>query len=358
MRSPDLKAAKTSEKSPSEANSRAVTLWLLLTLLMVALMIVLGGATRLTNSGLSITEWKPITGALPPLSHAAWLSEFEKYKQIPEFAAEHSDMTLKGFEFIYFMEWSHRQLGRLIGLVYAVPFFVFLIGGRLRGKVGRYAAIVGLIGLQGAIGWWMVHSGLAEGQVDVSQYRLATHLGLAFFILGLLFWLWRDSVDGVARKVVSSKMTWSTGALAGLIYLQVIAGAFVAGTHSGKTYNTWPLMDGGFVPRGYFATEPKWRAVFENAAAIQFNHRLLAYIITGVVIYLWFRARKLPHLKTPMTVLALLIIGQAVLGIWTLLAVAPLTLSLTHQFSAILVFLAGIWVYRRAALGPVLGTKQ
>ncbi len=350
MSSPDF-------KTPT---SRAVTLWLLLTLLMVALMIVLGGATRLTNSGLSITEWKPITGALPPLSHEAWLSEFEKYKQIPEFAAEHSDMSLKGFEFIYFMEWSHRQLGRLIGLVYTLPFFVFLLRGRLRGKAYRYAAIVGLIGLQGAIGWWMVHSGLAEGQVDVSQYRLATHLALAFFILGLLFWLWRDSVeDAVKEDAVKedavTKMTKSTGVLAGLIYLQVIAGAFVAGTHSGKTYNTWPLMDGGFVPSGYFATEPKWRAVFENAAAIQFNHRLLAYIITAFVIYLWFRAHKSPHLKTehlktPMTVLALLIFAQVVLGIWTLLAVAPLALSLAHQFSAILVFLAGIWSYRRAVM--------
>ena len=328
--------------------SRAISLWLFATLVMVMAMIVLGGATRLTNSGLSITEWKPITGALPPLSHEAWLAEFEKYKQIPEFEAEHPDMTLVGFEFIYFMEWSHRQLGRFIGLVYTVPFFVFLFKGRLKGQALKYFSIVLLIGVQGAIGWWMVYSGLSDDRVDVSQYRLATHLGVAFIILGLLFWFWRDSVEGQV-EISPSKLTKKTKLLAGLIYLQIIAGAFVAGTHSGKTYNTWPLMDGGFVPSGYFVQSPLWRNIFENSAAIQFNHRFLAYVIVVAAIWVALSARQVTSLKKPLTALIALIVWQVALGVWTLLSIAPLNLSLLHQFSSILVFLAALWLWRDAS---------
>lgn len=330
-------------------SSRAISWWLLLTLVMVMAMIVLGGATRLTNSGLSITEWKPITGVLPPLSHGAWLAEFEKYKQIPEFEAEHPDMTLIGFEFIYFMEWSHRQLGRFIGLVYTLPFFYFLLRGRLKGQALKYFAIVILIGLQGAIGWWMVHSGLSNDRVDVSQYRLATHLGAAFIILGLLFWFWRNSVEGEFSLSSAPIMTKRTKLLAGLIYLQIIAGAFVAGTHSGKTYNTWPLMDGGIIPNGYFVQNPFWRNIFENSAAIQFNHRILAYIIMGVAIWVALSARQMRHLQKPVTLLLLLILWQVALGVWALVMVAPLNLSLLHQFSSILVFLAALWVWRSAS---------
>ena len=330
-------------------NSRAISWWLFITLILVGAMIVLGGATRLTNSGLSITEWKPITGALPPLSHEAWLIEFEKYKQIPEFEAEHPDMTLRGFEFIYFMEWSHRQLGRIIGLVYTLPFFYFLLRGKLKGYTLKYLAIVLLIGLQGAIGWWMVHSGLSDDRVDVSQYRLAVHLGAAFVILGLLFWFWRDNVEGRVAKAPVAVMTKRAKLLAGLIYAQILAGAFVAGTHSGKTYNTWPLMDGGLVPNGYFIQSPVWRNIFENAAAIQFNHRVLAYIITAVAIWMALSSRQMRHLQKPVGVLLLLILWQVGLGIWTLLAVAPLNLSLLHQFSSILVFLAGLWLWRSAS---------
>lgn len=326
---------------------RGVSGWLLATLIAVMAMIVLGGATRLTNSGLSITEWKPISGALPPLSHEAWLSEFEKYKQIPEFEAEHPDMTLRGFEFIYFMEWSHRQLGRFIGLLYTLPFFYFLLRGRLKGRALRYFSVVLLIGVQGVIGWWMVYSGLSDDRVDVSQYRLATHLGVAFIILGLLFWFWRDSQDA-RRGVARNHFTRRTGLLAGLIYLQIIAGAFVAGTHSGKTYNSWPLMDGGLVPSGYFVQNPAWRNLFENAAAIQFNHRILAYIIAVLGVWIWITSRTRHELKRPATVLLALIGWQVVLGIWTLLAVVPLQLALLHQFSSILVFIAALYLWRSA----------
>ena len=327
-----------------------------MTLLVIA-MIVLGGATRLTNSGLSITEWRPISGALPPLNQSAWLSEFEKYKQIPEFLAEHPDMDLGGFKFIYFMEWSHRQFGRLIGLAYALPFFVLLLRRRLPGgKTKYFAAILLLIGLQGAIGWWMVASGLVNDRVDVSAYRLATHLGLAFIILGMLFWLWRESVKNWPRnRTLSTPLFKPSVALCLLVYIQIIAGAFVAGTHSGKTYNSWPLMDGGFVPGGYGIISPFWRNLFENPAAIQFNHRMLAYLIFGLAIWMDFKSRKLhvsAKVRTGLQIVLGLIVWQIFLGVWTLLKVAPLNLSLLHQFSSILVFLASLSLLRRITSLP------
>lgn len=337
---------------PSIKTNRRIAMWLFFVMLLVVAMIVLGGATRLTNSGLSITEWKPISGALPPLSHEQWLEEFEKYKQIPEFEAEHPDMTLKGFEFIYFMEWSHRQLGRFIGLVYGLPFLFLAITKRLpHRRFFRFFSILVLIGVQGAIGWWMVASGLGDGRVDVSQYRLATHLALAFIILGYLYWTWRDQVDGWPSRKAPRVLFKRVSVLFLLIYLQIIVGAFVAGTHAGKTYNTWPLMDGGFVPSGYGVMTPFWRNLFENVAAIQFNHRLLAYVILAVSLWLYMSTYKVRRLKTQAIVLCLLVVWQAALGVWALLQAAPLGLSLMHQFSSILVFLAALWCVRSANRG-------
>jgi len=236
----------------TETRSKSVEYWLLFMMVLVAAMIVVGGATRLTNSGLSITEWAPIRGALPPLSTEAWLAEFEKYKLIPEFEAEHPDMDLAGFKFIYFWEWGHRQLGRFIGLAYTLPLFWFLMRGKLSaGHRLKFFGIAILIGVQGAIGWWMVHSGLQEGMVNVSQYRLATHLGMAFIILGALFWLYKRQVHRWDRTgfMLGRGRTLVLGLL---VYLQIIGGAFMAGTHSGRTYNEWPLMDGDFIPDGYY----------------------------------------------------------------------------------------------------------
>lgn len=321
-------------------------------MLLVVGIIVFGGATRLTNSGLSITEWRPITGILPPLTQAQWMAEFEKYKQIPEFSAEHPDMTLLGFEFIYFMEWGHRMIGRLIGLVYGIPLLFMAFKGRLpHGKSGRFFLIFFLICVQGAVGWWMVHSGLSDDRVDVSQYRLATHLGLAFLILGLLFWTWRDHSEGWAQRRADPVMSGSTTLLAALVYLQIIAGAFVAGTHAGKTYNTWPLMDGDFVPSGYAVMEPFWRNLFENVSAIQFNHRILAYLIVGVAGLVVLKAFKAKAIRGPALLMAGLVAWQVVLGIWALLEAAPLELALAHQFSAILLFLATLWCWRSARRG-------
>jgi len=320
-------------------------------IIMVVSMVLLGGATRLTNSGLSITEWRPITGALPPLSDAAWASEYGKYQQIPEFSAEHPSMDLAGFKFIYFMEWSHRQLGRLIGLVYFVPLVLFLWRGKIpRGKRGRFIAILLMIGVQGAIGWWMVASGLVHGRVDVSQYRLAVHLGTAFFILALLLWTWLDNRQNWPTRPSKSKLQNRVKVLFILVFLQVLAGALVAGTHAGLTYNTWPLMDGGLVPSGYFAHNPVWINMFENVASIQFNHRMLGYAVFLMAIWVLHGAAKSKDLvvRRSVNLLLLAIFVQIALGIITLLYVVPLKLALLHQAGAIGVFLLAAWTLRAA----------
>ena len=332
----------------TEARSKPVEIWLIIMIILVGVMIVVGGATRLTNSGLSITEWAPIRGALPPLSTEAWGAEFEKYKLIPEFEAEHPDMDLAGFKFIYFWEWSHRQLGRLIGLVFTLPLFWFLARKKLPiGHRWKFFCVALLIGLQGVIGWWMVHSGLQKGMVDVSQYRLATHLGIAFIILGVLYWLFKR------QRTAWHDVEYSLGRgrakiLAGLVYLQIVVGAFMAGTHAGKTYNEWPLMDGDIVPQGYAAQSPFWRNLFENPAAIQFNHRTLAYILLAVALWVGWSFRKNSRVKPAVMVFAALLFCQVALGIWTLLSVAPLNLSLLHQFTSIFVFLTALSVVWRS----------
>ena len=320
---------------------KAVRIWLLTMVLLVAGMIVLGGATRLTNSGLSITEWLPIRGALPPLTDAAWQAEFAKYQQIDEFRYEHPDMDLSGFKFIYFWEWAHRQLGRIIGLAFALPLAWFAIKKRLPEGFGLPLLGIGLlIGLQGVIGWWMVHSGLQTGMVSVSQYRLATHLGMAFLVLGALYWMWRAAAES-APSVDKPVVTKVTGAL---VFAQIVAGAFVAGTSSGKTYNTWPLMDGDVIPSGYALQDPFWRNLFENPAAIQFNHRTLAYLIVALGIYIFVTAPKSTAYRKAVGTFKGLLLWQVVLGVWTLLAAAPLWLSLIHQFSAVLLFISTMWM--------------
>ncbi len=337
-------------------NSRAVSIWLFVLILMVMSIIILGGATRLTNSGLSITEWKPITGALPPLSSEAWAAEFAKYKQIPEFSAEHPGMDLAGFKFIFFMEWSHRQLGRAIGLVYFIPLVFFLVRGQLKsGKTGRFVGILLLIGVQGAIGWWMVASGLVHDRVSVSQYRLAVHLGVAFIILALLMWTWLDNMQAWPDKQTRPKLAISANLLFLLVFLQIIAGALVAGTHGGLTYNTWPLMDGVVVPSGYFAQSPAWINIFENVASIQFNHRMLGYTVLLMAVWLWWSALRggEDYLRRTASWLLVAVLGQIALGIATLLYVVPLQLALAHQAGAIIVFILAVLTLRRATVRAI-----
>jgi cytochrome c oxidase assembly protein subunit 15 len=301
--------------------------------LMVLAMVVVGGLTRLTESGLSITEWKPITGIIPPLSEAEWQAEFDAYKQIPQYQLNQG-MTLEGFKFIFFWEWFHRALGRVIGLAFAVPFLVFLVQRRFTWSLAApLAGLFVLGGLQGALGWWMVTSGLTE-LTSVSQYRLAAHLTAALLLFIALVWVARRLTPD--RAIARAEDRPAALILLGLIVLQVGAGAFVAGLDAGMGYNTWPLMDGALVPDGLGVIEPWWKNLFENALTVQFVHRTIAYVIVLYVgaLYLWRRGDGgwLPRI-------ALLVVLQVALGIGTLVLQVPLSLALGHQ--ALAFMLAG-----------------
>lgn len=328
---------------------RAVRWWLFVAAALVVAMVTVGGATRLTGSGLSITEWQPIMGAIPPLSEAAWLEAFAKYKTIPQYAEINKGMSLEGFKAIFWWEWGHRFLGRLIGAAFALPLAWFWLGGRLRAdmKVPLLGLLV-LGGLQGFVGWFMVQSGLSA-RVDVSQYRLALHLALAFLVLGGLLWqgmkLGDREPQAIALRTITRGQVRMAMAIAGLVFLQVIAGAFVAGLKAGLTYNTWPLMDGKLVPNGLATLSPWWLNLFENHTAVQFNHRLLAYVLAlaalahavGVI-----RSADDASVRGSAWLLALAVLAQAALGIWTLLAVVPLHLALLHQGGAALLFIVAM----------------
>ena len=331
---------------------RTVSRWLLLMIVLVIGMIVLGGATRLTNSGLSMTEWNIVSGIIPPMNDAEWLAEFAKYQKIPEFLAEHPDMTVEGFKNIFFWEWAHRVYGRIIGLAFAIPFLYFWAKGRLqRGGVVRLVLTGILIGVQGLIGKYMVESGFVENRVDVSPYRLAAHLGTAFVILGLLYWLWKDQKEGWSFRSEPAAFSKHAAFIAILVFLQIVAGAFVAGIHAGRKFNDWPMMNGQFFPQGYQDLTPGWRNLFENAAATQFNHRILAYTLVVVVALYWIRVRRFRKIRTKATMLMILLAAQIGLGIWALMMVVPLHLALAHQFLAIFVFISAIGLWRGAKLG-------
>lgn len=319
-----------------------VAYWLYTLCILVVLMIAMGGATRLTNSGLSITEWQPISGVLPPLSAEKWVGEFEKYQRIPEFSEENPTMSLQEFKFIYGMEWGHRFLGRLLGIAFLVPFLLFAFRGRIVRQYWPHYALIFLLGAaQGVIGWWMVVSGLTD-RVDVSPYRLATHLGLAFIILGALFWLALGERATRPRLSLRSMRVLSPMIVCGLIFLQIVCGAFVAGLHAGKSYNTWPLMDGQWVPPGYFLQTPAWRNLFENIASVQFNHRILAYLILIAALVTVFS--PVHNLRGRAQILLLVIGAQIVLGILTLLLAVPLAFALAHQIGGVLIFLIALWI--------------
>lgn len=325
---------------------RGIRLWLVGLFALVTLMIVIGGLTRLTDSGLSITEWKPVTGALPPMSAEAWDAEFEKYKQIPEFEYQNAQMTLDEFKGIYWWEWGHRQLGRLIGLVWAAGFFGFLATRQIpTGWTGRLVLIGALGGLQGAIGWWMVASGLTGEMLDVASYRLAIHLGLAFVILGFIAWyvflLGRSDGDLLqARRGREAKLFSMSTGLLHLSFLQILLGALVAGIDAGRSFPEWPLMGGQFFPPDALHIEPLWRNFFENPALVQFIHRMVAYVLFIFAVVVWTRGRRSSHGRTRFAfnaVIAVLVI-QMMLGIMTVLYGAPLHFAILHQIGAIVLF--------------------
>ncbi len=318
---------------------------------MVLLIVVIGGVTRLTESGLSITEWAPVTGTIPPLSRQAWEETFQAYRQIPEYQQLNRGMTLDEFKNIYFWEYLHRLGARLIGLVIAVILAYSLFRGGVSRRLNRrLGTLLLLTAGQGALGWFMVMSGLAD-RTDVSQYRLAAHLGLALIIYVVAIWTvadlwWSENQEdtGDTHPTLRKAAGWVTA----LVFVTAIIGAFVAGLDGGKVYNTFPLMGGKFVPGGYFTQVPWWRNLFENVAAVQFNHRWIAIATLGAIVWLWFRGRQ--EVLPPAAVRwlhALPVVGtiQVLLGVATLLLVVPTGLAALHQAGAVLLLTASLMFY-------------
>jgi len=309
-------------------------------------MIAVGGLTRLTDSGLSITEWAPVTGAIPPLSAEAWDAEFEKYRAIPEYQLQNKGMSLAEFKVIYWWEWGHRQLGRVIGLVWGLGFLWFLTRRQIpKGWTGRLVLLGVLGGLQGAIGWWMVSSGLTGTMLDVASYRLATHLGLAFVILGLIAWYVQklrctEMELFKARRVREDKLARLSAVLVGMVFVQILLGALVAGIDAGRYFPSWPLMAGQIVPPDVFDLTPGWRNFFENAGLVQFMHRVWAYLIVLKLIFVWMLSRRaaLVAVRRAFDWVAVLMFGQMVVGVITVLSGAQWHAAIFHQFLAVVLF--------------------
>jgi cytochrome c oxidase assembly protein subunit 15 len=313
----------------------AVRVWLLTVAALVFAMVLVGGATRLTESGLSITEWKPVTGVLPPLSAAEWQTAFDLYKQIPQYAQLKPDMTLDGFKTIFWWEWSHRLLARLVGLVYVVPCLWFWSRGALKGPLGRQVALAtALLALEPVVGWWMVSSGLS-GRTEVAQERLALHLLIAAGVFGTAIY----AAAGLSDRVRAAPRGFAAaaGAFALLVYVQLGLGALVAGLRAGLAYNTWPLMGDRLVPGEAFASAD---APLNDAATAQFDHRLVAYAVLAFALIQAYAALKsgAPALARRATALAAVALVQAALGVATLLFLAPLPLALLHQAAALVLF--------------------
>jgi cytochrome c oxidase assembly protein subunit 15 len=324
-----------------QSRLRPVRWWLIIVASMIALMVLVGGATRLTESGLSIVEWKPVAGTLPPLTADAWNAAFAAYRKIPQYRELNAGMSLAEFKNIFWWEWSHRLLGRVIGMVYLLPFLFFLFRGVFTPDLKkRLWVIFGLGALQGFVGWWMVASGLTH-RVEVSQYRLATHLILALLIFAAIVWTLRRLGDR-ARPPVSARLRITGGVLLALTFLQLYFGALVAGLRAGRVYNTWPEIDGALIPTAarLFFEEPWWRNLFDNTLTVQFEHRMTAYALLALAVFHAVDAiRTKANRATVNGALALAgaITLQAMLGILTLLQEVPIDLALTHQAMAIVV---------------------
>lgn len=318
---------------------KPVRIWLYCVALLVLLMVSVGGFTRLTDSGLSITSWKPISGVLPPLSEADWQAEFDAYKLIPEYSIQNSWMQVNDFKRIFWPEWGHRFLGRLIGVAFLFPFLVFLAQRRLDRRLAPSLIVLFLMGgLQGVLGWWMVSSGLSA-RVDVSQYRLAAHLGAATLLFVALIAVARRLGPPLRGTPVGA--WWWLGAcgLAFLIFLQILAGGFVAGIDAGMGYNTWPLMDGQLVPQGLGAMEPWWRNLFESTLTVQFDHRVVAYTVVigaALLVYGGYVRYRFSGAHRWLPLIGALVAGQVLLGIATLLSGVALPLALGHQALALM----------------------
>jgi cytochrome c oxidase assembly protein subunit 15 len=328
--------------------TKPVRIWLYCLAFLVFLMVLVGGATRLTDSGLSITEWKPVTGIIPPLSHEDWLLEMDKYRQIPEYQLINKGMNLEAFQTIYWWEWGHRFLGRLIGLTFLLPFLWFAFTKRIsRAMMPRLFALFILGGVQGAIGWWMVASGLVD-RVDVSQYRLAIHLTFACFIFAALLWVAHSFLPKSQSEDRLGRFKYLAVIFVCLVFLQIFLGGLVAGLDAGLSYTSWPLMDGAFIPSvaKLFVLSPWWINLGENTLTVQFLHRMNGYFLFcfGLMYFLLiWRKRPYSFAFRQSFILVCLLLGQMVLGILTLLFQVPLHLALLHQAGAVVLLGYVVW---------------
>ena len=349
VRPGDILTDQTISRGGPVQSRRQIGLWLFVVCALLVAMVLLGGYTRLTQSGLSMTDWRPVTGLLPPIGEDAWRAEFERYRQFPEFHKLHSWMEVADFKRIYVVEYAHRMLGRLIGIAFLIPFLYFLIRKRIPPDLTPKLVIMFVLGgLQGALGWYMVASGLVD-KPDVSHLRLTAHLGFAVAIYGYILWIAIGLVSRPRGRGDAGLAALAT-ALAALIFLQILSGGLVAGLDAGFAYNTWPLMDGALVPAGLFAAGP-WLANFiDNITLVQFNHRALAYLAVALAVVLWWRARGRPispPARRGVQILAALVLFQVMLGIATLLSVVPVALGVAHQGGALAVFTAAVFAAHR-----------
>ena len=334
------------QNTVTQQQDRRVAIWLLICCALVFAMVVLGGVTRLTGSGLSMVDWKPVTGVLPPLNEAEWLKTFEKYQQSPEFQKVNSHMDVEAFKGIFWLEFLHRLLGRLLGVVFFVPFLVFAAQGYIgKHEWPKYLLMFVLGGMQGLIGWYMVKSGLVNDP-HVSQYRLSTHLVAAFLIYAYMFWV---ALSLLWPRTSSERHPWFGKALAvtSLVSITIVSGGFVAGLKAGKIFNTFPMMGDDWIPPGVMALEPAWRNFFDNPATVQLDHRILAMTTFFVVVTFWALIRRIDlsaRAATAVHGLLAALFVQIALGILTLLYFVPTLLAATHQAVAMLLFTAALYL--------------
>jgi heme a synthase len=324
-----------------KASRLQVGIWLLAIALIILAMVTIGGLTRLTGSGLSITEWDPIMGALPPLTHAQWADAFAKYQKIPQYLLENRGMSLDAFKGIFWWEWSHRLLGRLLGVVFVIPFLWFAWKGAIKKSDWPRMLVLFLLGgLQGFIGWWMVESGL-ETRVSVSQYRLAIHLGTALLLLVAILW---TALEYLRDLKTALRPAGRAFGFAALVYCQMLLGALVAGLHAGLIYNTWPDMNGHVLPEHPFFSQPWWINFFENPGLAQFDHRIGAYVVAGFALFIYARGLRLGgYARFTAKLVAAITLFQVALGIVTLLLQAPEALAAFHQVAAATLLCAAVW---------------
>ena len=335
-----------------KSHMTALRIWLMAVAALIVATLVVGGATRLTESGLSIVEWKPVTGMVPPLTDETWTREFDAYKAIPQYREMNRGMTLDEFKTIFWWEWSHRMLGRTIGAAFLFPFLFFLWRGGLDARLKRRLwTIFALGGLQGAVGWWMVKSGLTE-RVSVSQYRLAAHFMLALFIFSAIVWTLRRLSDHAAANSAPLRIKITSHILLALVFLQLYFGALVAGLRAGRVFNTWPDIDGAFIPSAdrLLFEQPWWRNFFDNTLMVQFCHRMIAYVLIVVAVAHLIdavRSKAAPQVISGARWLVGVMILQAAIGILALINQVPIDLGLAHQANAILVLTMALFQVER-----------